>query len=365
MLSVLHAAGSLVFDPYRIRMKQITLATATLLAISATLRAAVPHYDVQRLPPNSLLNNLGLVPIPQQLINPDIDVFAVNDAGEFSGRHVQYIPNTTDNGRRTLDNFVYLPAPAHGLPTGISYTTLSGLYSGFGHINNNGVLAGGDYESPVVWLPQPAVGLPAGITYLPTSNWAFAHDLNNSGQVVGADAHTGLYVWSPVAANGFAAGITILDSPRPGFISAINNRGDVIINTGGYPYSGMLYLPRNEYGLGAGRYSIAGAPNDINDFGQIVGDTYQQISPGKNRFYPFIWTASSGLVDLNTLIPPNSGWVLETAAQINNRSDIIGTGTFNGQPASFFLTIPEPTVLPALLVPAFFYRRRCTSSILS
>jgi len=52
----------------------------------------------------------------------------------------------------------------------------------------------------------------------------------------------------------------------------------------------------------------------------------------------FIWTRSKGMVDLNTLIPANSGWVLVTANSINGEGRIVGTGTINGASHAFLLT---------------------------
>ena len=37
------------------------------------------------------------------------------------------------------------------------------------------------------------------------------------------------------------------------------------------------------------------------------------------------------MTDLNSLLPANSGWVLESAQFINNSGRIVGTGTYNDQ----------------------------------
>ena len=47
----------------------------------------------------------------------------------------------------------------------------------------------------------------------------------------------------------------------------------------------------------------------------------------------------AGLVtDLNTLIPPDSGWELQSAEDINNAGQIVGAGTIHGQHHAFLLT---------------------------
>jgi hypothetical protein len=61
------------------------------------------------------------------------------------------------------------------------------------------------------------------------------------------------------------------------------------------------------------------------------------------------WSSSGGVVDLNTLIDPNSGWELDGAYDINNQGYIVGSGKLNGQLSNFLLKpVPEPASLAAL-----------------
>lgn len=43
------------------------------------------------------------------------------------------------------------------------------------------------------------------------------------------------------------------------------------------------------------------------------------------------------MLDLNTLIDSTSGWTLLAATAISSKGNIVGTGTFNGQPAAYLL----------------------------
>jgi hypothetical protein len=52
-------------------------------------------------------------------------------------------------------------------------------------------------------------------------------------------------------------------------------------------------------------------------------------------------------VDLNSLIPPNSGWKLRMANAINDRGQIVGRGLLNGQKRGFLL---EPITRPRYLL---------------
>jgi hypothetical protein len=51
------------------------------------------------------------------------------------------------------------------------------------------------------------------------------------------------------------------------------------------------------------------------------------------------------MIDLNDLLPPNSGWVLHFANRINNKGQICGYGTHNGLTRAFLMTLP-PALVP-------------------
>ena len=93
--------------------------------------------------------------------------------------------------------------------------------------------------------------------------------------------------------------------------------------------------------------------NDINNAGDVVG--YVQANSGPSPFVAFI-SGSDGITDLNTLIPADSGWSLWFAAAINDNGQIVGSGTFKGEPRAFLLTPgtsgPDPMVpLPPAAIP--------------
>jgi len=43
-------------------------------------------------------------------------------------------------------------------------------------------------------------------------------------------------------------------------------------------------------------------------------------------------------VDLNSLLPPHSGWLLQTAEGVNAAGQIVGQGQFAGKTRGFLLT---------------------------
>lgn len=58
-------------------------------------------------------------------------------------------------------------------------------------------------------------------------------------------------------------------------------------------------------------------------------------------------------IDLQTLIPTESGWDLSGALSINNAGQIVGYGTVDGQQRAFLLTpeaVPEPSTVTAVVV---------------
>jgi probable HAF family extracellular repeat protein len=74
----------------------------------------------------------------------------------------------------------------------------------------------------------------------------------------------------------------------------------------------------------------------INNVGQVVG--YAFFS--NTDTHAFVWSPSTGMLDLNNLIPANSGWLLQGAGAINDQGQIVGWGLLNGngQTEAFLLT---------------------------
>ena len=88
-----------------------------------------------------------------------------------------------------------------------------------------------------------------------------------------------------------------------------------------------------------GGAGLEGLANDINDHGVIVG--YSDDAAGVQ--HATIWSplpggGHSAPVNLETLIPPGSGWTLTSAAGINELGEITGTGWLNGNKRAFRLT---------------------------
>ena len=57
---------------------------------------------------------------------------------------------------------------------------------------------------------------------------------------------------------------------------------------------------------------------------------------GNKATHAFIWEAGK-MMDLNKLIPDNSGWKLIIAHDINDKGQIVGEGIFNDESRAFML----------------------------
>ena len=75
-------------------------------------------------------------------------------------------------------------------------------------------------------------------------------------------------------------------------------------------------------------------PNALNNLGVVIG--WADATNGTRRAVRW---QNGVATDLNTLLPANSGWVLQSAVMINDAGRIVGNGTFNGN-FSWFIMDP-------------------------
>ncbi len=313
--------------------------------------------------------------------------YAINDSGDIIG-YARYQGDTTSgpflwsNGKMTDLNAYYGPE--------------QGFYAGImGNINNLGQIVGNSSDGHAVMLSQGEV------TDLGTfgGDYASALGINDLGQIVGYFAlpsghhHAFLYTDGVMTAlgpfgeeaisvataindsgmitgfatdsymvsaraflynNGIMTDISPFDS-RESYARDINNHGQV---AGEYlPYSGPFRcFVRSEHlisdlGTLAGIDCVALA---INDQGEVVGSSPAVVGTeiscdfetGMCYEYPvYSWHGflykNKRMIDLNELIPSDSGWELEWAYDINNKGQIVGYGTF-GDPSVYRAFLLSP-----------------------
>jgi probable HAF family extracellular repeat protein len=78
---------------------------------------------------------------------------------------------------------------------------------------------------------------------------------------------------------------------------------------------------------------------DSNSKGQVVGNSVPCDIGGAS--HPFLWENGGPMVDLNTLIPPDSGVVLNEGAFVNEKGEIVASATLDNGEVHTFLLIPN------------------------
>ena len=176
-----------------------------------------------------------------------------------------------------------------------------------------------------------------------------AVDVNSAGQIVGyefAFGPPGMYacLWE----NGVVRDLGTLTPDGSSAAYAINEAGSVV---------GSSFLPDLGEGhatlwsdgtiLDLGTLGGKGSQAiDINSLGQVVG--YSALAGSGQA--AFVWR-DGAMIDLNTLVPGDSGWSLIWASAINDSGQIVGSGHVGGHEHAFLLTpVPEPLSLCLLCV---------------
>lgn len=199
------------------------------------------------------------------------------------------------------------------------------------------------------------------------SSWptTYANAISNSGQIVGQDPVVLFFYLERFGhavswKNGVMSDLGVLanetDPDYLGYVSSANGVNDVgqIVgwaNTSAVVWPSVRAIVWMKTGemqdLGTLPGTLLSVALKINLFGQVIGSsgntlTWQPDGQAGGSIQvlgrPFIWSQRNGMRDLNTLIPSPSGWVLNSAADINVWGQIVGSGTRNGQPHGFLLT---------------------------
>jgi probable HAF family extracellular repeat protein len=95
----------------------------------------------------------------------------------------------------------------------------------------------------------------------------------------------------------------------------------------------------------------------VNDRGQVTGTS----RTADGRFHAFLWEDSNGneqsdpgeMIDLNSVLPANSGWELTAAGALNEKGQIVVHGTYQGQRRAAVLM---PETCPSWQVVEYYQR---------
>lgn len=280
---------------------------------------------------NGAMTDLGVL----DNTNNFSQAFGINDAGVVVGKSTQ---NASDNGSRP---FVY-----NGSMSFVG--SLGGNYGWANDINNAGQIVGISAKSNgVTHAFRKTNSSMLDLGSLGASNdYSIAYGINDLGSVAG---------YSVVAPNFsdaflYSGGGPMQDLGNLGGFSrgfAVNNADHVtgasIIDGDGHERA-FLWHNGTLSDIGTTGGAVTSQGLDINNFDQVVGTLVFNLNNGELN-HGFLY--SNGImVDVNTLLPQNSGWVLRDAQAINDVGQIVGFGNINGQQHAYLLTpVPEPSTL--------------------
>lgn len=230
------------------------------------------------------------------------------------------------------------------LTVGTPPSTVSFLSSAARDINTSGKAVGSSsqfFSNPFA-NPSMVTFDSGAITY---KGSGVLYSINDSGQMVGTDNGHGLLfngtgvVSIPAFCVGGFCGSGAMD---------INNNGVVVgdaTTSGSYQHA-MSYDANNTIltDLGTLTGGNSSRANALNELGQIVGWSASSVG---NRAFLY---ETGAMTDLNLLIDPTTGWVLNEASGINESGQIVGWGLHNGQTRAFLITpVPEASTYSMML----------------
>lgn len=204
-------------------------------------------------------------------------------------------------------------------------------------VNRHGVIAG--YMLDAGFVLRAAVWSPGGDAQLLSDQTAWAFAISDggvvTGQVMPAPGTGVAFRWEP--------GVGFEPLPTLGGTSAIgrgiNNRGDVVgesYRENGFSRIAAWWKTSDDEVVDLGTLGgLESSATDVNNHSQIVGWSLNAV--GERR--AFLYT-NGVMVDLNTLVEPESGWVLRSANAINDAGQIAGEGQFGEDVRAFLLTPP-------------------------
>jgi len=214
--------------------------------------------------------------------------------------------------------------------------TLGGLSSYAYAINRLGQVVGQAYlasGNPHAFLWSKTAGMIDLGTLGGTASVAYA--INDLGEVVGSSNTAGdlsyhAFLWTQSAG---MQDLGTIQSSNPSYALGINHSGKIV------GYAGTTQLFEWTYGFlwtpSSGLQSLPFRPGSMQDFPMAINDLNQitgQFTNASGDPLAFLDSKSTGIQDLNTLLPANSGWILDIGTAINRKQQITGWGpvTING-----------------------------------
>ena len=314
----------------------------------------------------------------------------INDSGQVVG-----YGDTTDspNGRA----FLYDATGMHdlGVLSGGSASSATGINHS-GQVVGYSNIPGDDPSLAHAFLYSSGAGM-TDLGVFPGGSSSYATGINNSGQVVGFGdtwdtPDTGYYHAFSYSSGGSLTDLGVIAGGFNSWASGINALGQVVgmsdSGAGPYPHAFLsdgTGSPGSMADLGVPSGFVSSAANGINAGGLVAGVAWDSgggehaflysgtqwrdlgVLPGLTASYAsginaggqvvgysndyndgmndgytaFLYSGTPGvdgaMVDLNSFVT-GTGWTLNFANAINDKGQIVGTGTINGQDHAFLLT---------------------------
>jgi probable HAF family extracellular repeat protein len=373
-------SGSSYFRP---AMYRLVFAVALVLLASPTVRGQV-IYNVHDLgdgspvginnagqiaananPPGSSLPHAFRIPAGGTFASPGADLGVFPGGNNSLADAINASGQVTGVNRGNQGNHAFRTTATGGLDSATDLGVLPGGGNSFGRgINSAGQVVGNSIFGSS--SSQAFRTTPTGLASDPGANlgsfggtFTTAYGINDSGQATG---YSNLPGNSIVHAFRTSPTGTLSDPGAdlgtfPGSMGsvgfAINALGQVTgyVQTAAGPRrafrttpTGLISDPGTDLGVLPGEDASVGF--GINALGVVVGDSYPISPHPSSAVHAFIFDTQ--MRDLNNLISPGTGWVLEDAYAINDFGLIAGSGELNGVGHAFVLTpvgVPEPNAL--------------------
>jgi probable HAF family extracellular repeat protein len=220
----------------------------------------------------------------------------------------------------------------------VTHIGLGGTTSAASAVNDRGEVAGAsavagtDFDfHAFVYRHGQTIDLTPSLPTGPLGEVSGAQDVNDRGQVVGfvspqLEFFPQPFLWRRGALNDLPL---VLPGDAIAVPSRINNSGEVVgvsVSFVSFEEHAVLLSHGRLISLGPGQAS------SINNRGQVVGFSFVSGNEGA-----FLYEKGTR-TELNSVLPPNSGWALAVASDINDRGQIVGGGIHNGAFHAFVLS---------------------------
>ena len=260
------------------------------------------------------------------------EAHAVNDYGEVVGY------SETVRGRQVTHAFLWKDGVMHDIGGGAGDRSISSALA----INNLSQVAG-DFTANTgatdtgtrapnrrAFLWQNGNRQDLGV--LPGHSSSSALALNDDGMVVGwSGRHDGSLSTAFLWHNSIMENLGYLPGDSNSRAVSINNVGQIV----GVSGTDLSNAGLSNAGLsGAFPSRTALSSTALGTEPDITSGTSSQSDPTPAR--PFLWQ-NGAMLDLNSLLPAEAGWVIIDAADINNRGWIAGTGLREGRTHAILL----------------------------